>query len=399
MFHLGAALSTYSQALLAAPRADSPHFPWQPGCASEAEALGPDLDQVEIAAEIAARLRATVRGLEIWQAHPYRREMTEPPAIWEAGATRLLDYGAAPEARDPSGPPILVVPSLINQAYVLDLGPGRSLLRWLASQGARPLLLDWGAPGPAERGFDLDAYGARRIEPALEVAARLGGGPVALLGYCMGGTLAAGMAARRPDLVARLATIGAPWDFSSTEGIAGGFRAILRAQGAKRVESLLEGMGQAFGAIPVSLFQMLFAFVNPIQAAVKFQRLARLDPAGPEATQFVALEDWLADGMPMTAPAARDLLVDWQIRNRTARGEWRFLGAPVDLGAIRAPALVVAGAKDSIAPPALAHPLARAIPRATLARPATGHVGMVVGSRAEAEVWRPVADFFAERGT
>ena len=32
--------------------------------------------------------------------------------------------------------------------------------------------------------------------------------------------------------------------------------------------------------VPVSLFQMLFALVNPIQAALKFQKLARLDPDG-----------------------------------------------------------------------------------------------------------------------
>ncbi|TPE48333.1 alpha/beta fold hydrolase [Amaricoccus solimangrovi] len=351
-----------------------------------------------MAVEIAARLRATIRGLEIWQAHPYRRAVDEPPALWAEGAARLLDYGATPEARDPAGPPVLVIPSLINRAYVLDLRPGRSLLRWLAARGARPLLLDWGAPGPAERAFDLEAYGTERVLPALEIARRLGGGgPVAVLGYCMGGTLSAAVAARRPDLVARLVTIGAPWHFASTEGISGGFRAILRAQGPARLEAMLEAMGQAFGAVPVSLFQMLFAFVNPIQAAVKFQRLARLDPASVEAMDFVALEDWLADGVPMTAPAARDLLVDWQIRDLVAAGQWPFLGAPVDAGAIRAPALIVAGRNDTIAPPPLADPLARAIPRARLIRPATGHVGMVVGSHAPARVWRPVGAFLAGR--
>src|SRR3546814_5935604 len=38
--------------------------------------------------------------------------------------------------------PVLVVPSLINRAYVLDLTAERSLLRWLAAHGLRPLLLD-----------------------------------------------------------------------------------------------------------------------------------------------------------------------------------------------------------------------------------------------------------------
>ncbi len=398
IFHLGAALSTYSQALLAAPRADSPRFPWSAACADEAAALGPNLDQVQIAAEIAARLAATIRGLEIWQAHPHRRVVSEPPVVWSEGAARLIDYGATPEAIDPSGPPVLVVPSLINRAYVLDLAPGRSFLRWLARRGARPFLLDWGEPGPAERGFDLDAYGRERIVPALEAARELAGGvPVAVLGYCMGGTLAAGVAARRPDAVGRLVTIGAPWAFASTDGISGGFRAILRAQGPARLEAVIETMDQAFGAVPVSLFQMLFAFVNPIQAAVKFQRLARLDPSSEEAQRFVALEDWLNDGVPMTGPAARDLLVDWQLRDVTARGEWRFLGGPVDPRSIRAPAMVVAGRNDTIAPPPLAHPLARRIPAARLLRPPTGHVGMIVGGLALSEVWRPVANFLADR--
>ena len=42
----------------------------------------------------------------------------EPPTLWSAGATRLLDYGPARR------PPLLVVPSLINRAYILDLAPG-----------------------------------------------------------------------------------------------------------------------------------------------------------------------------------------------------------------------------------------------------------------------------------
>jgi polyhydroxyalkanoate synthase len=397
IFHLGAALAAYAQALLAAPRADSPSFPWCHGLAEEAAALGPDLDQVEIAAEIAARLRATIDGLEIWQAHPYRRALPDPPALWSDGCTRLLDYGAAPEAADPAGPPVLVVPSLINRAYILDLAPGRSLLRWLAAQGFRPVLMDWGSPGPAEAAFDLEAYGARRLLPALARVRALAGGPVPVLGYCMGGTLTVGLAARAPDAVSGLVVIGAPWDFASIRGIAGGFRALIRGQGTDQTERLLDGLGEAFGMVPVSLFQMLFALVNPIQAAVKFQKLARLDPDGPAARLFVALEDWLCDGVPMPAPAAKDLLIGWQIRNATATGAWEFLGAPVDPGRIGAPALVFAGRSDSIAPPPLAEPLARAIPGARVVRPRTGHVGMVVGSLARPEVWRPIADFLAAR--
>jgi len=209
----------------------------------------------------------------------------------------------------------------------------------------------------------------------------------------MGGTLAAGLAARAPDGVASLTTIGAPWDFASTDGVAGGFRGLVRDQGPHRVESLLDSLGQAFGAVPVSLFQTLFALVNPLQAALKFRRFSVLDPDSPAARHFVALEDWLADGVPMTAPAARDVLVDWQIRNVTASRRWRFLGGPVDPREITVPALVFCGRGDSIAPAPLARPLGALIPDATLIEPATGHVGMIVGSAAPAQVWDPLAAF------
>ncbi len=49
--------------------------------------------------------------------------------LWRDGSTRLLDY------RPAGGAPLLVVPSLINRAYILDLAPGRSLLRHLAEAG------------------------------------------------------------------------------------------------------------------------------------------------------------------------------------------------------------------------------------------------------------------------
>ncbi|HET9069814.1 MAG TPA: alpha/beta fold hydrolase [Amaricoccus sp.] len=397
ILHLGAALSAYGSALLAAPRADSPDFPWVEALGVDRAALA-DIDRIELASEVAARLGATVRGLEIWQRHPYRRTLADPPAIWEAGCSRLLDYGRTPEATRPDGPPVLFVPSLINRAYILDLAPGRSLLRGLAAQGFRPLLMDWGTPGPLEAGFDLAAYGEQRLRPALARATEIAGRPVPVAGYCMGGTLAVGLAATAPEAVAALVTIGAPWDFGPVQGLAGGYRASIRANGLARAEALLDAQAQAFGMVPVPLFQFLFALVNPLQAALKFQKLARLDPAGAAARLFVALEDWLADGVPMPLGAARDLLLRWPIENAPATGGWRFLGRTVDPARATAPALLFCGAGDSIAPPALALPLGRALPRAEVVTARTGHVGMIVGSAARSEVWRPLAGFLSTHG-
>lgn len=398
IFHMFAALTGYQQALMAAPMAQDPGFPWAPHLRDAAEGLTGEAERLALAREIGARLTAMVAGIERWQAHPYRRNLADPPSLWKSGSTRLLDYGQVPEAVK-EGRPLLVVPSLINRAYILDLLPERSLLRWLARRGFRPLLLDWGEPGPEERGFGVAEYGRERLLPALTALREGTGGPVPVLGYCMGGTLAAGIAARAPENVSALVTIGAPWAFDAAEGISGGLRAMLRAEGPERVKALLEGLGDAFGTVPVLLLQTLFALVNPMQVAIKFQRFGRLDRDGAAARHFVALEDWLADGVPMATRAAVDLLVDWQLRNRIIRGGWSFLGGTVRAEAIRAPTLAFCGQNDSIAPPSLARALPEAVPGARIIAPPTGHVGMVAGGGAPAQVWRPLAGFLdAHRG-
>ena len=61
-------------------------------------------------------------------ATPSAAPSTMRPVVWAQGSARLLDYGAtvpgAPDAR-----PLLVAPSLINRATILDLTEERSLMR------------------------------------------------------------------------------------------------------------------------------------------------------------------------------------------------------------------------------------------------------------------------------
>ncbi|WP_431270034.1 hypothetical protein [Dankookia sp. P2] len=159
------------------------------------------------AAAVERRLRAReadlLHGILAYRRHPFRRAMPPVPVAWAEGGSRLLDHGGPPGA-----PVLLVIPSLVNGAEVLDLLPGASMLRHLAGAGVRPLLLDWGAPGALERGFSLTDYVAGRLERALVAAVGLAGGPVVLAGYCLGGMLGLALAQRRPGSAARPGTAG-----------------------------------------------------------------------------------------------------------------------------------------------------------------------------------------------
>ena len=377
-FHMGAAASAYQQAVMAALNATDPAFPWH-------EDLQPFTGQpphpFDVCVEAAQRLRKMCDGIRAWQTHPYRREEGARPVIWSEGATRLIDFG--PDG----GRPVVIVPSLINKPYILDLMPDRSFLQALAAAGYRPLLLDWGIPGSAERALDLEDYRYRRLTPALAIASVVGGGPPALIGYCMGGTLGA-LHVMEGAQVSCLVTIGAPWDFSAGRGNAGLIRTLGHQIGVGRVRAMLGSLTQAFGMIPVDVFQQLFAMVNPMQAALKFRRFADMDQSSAEALHFVALEDWLADGVPMAGPAAENLLIDWQLENRVSDRQ----AAP------GTPSLVVSGQRDTIAPPQVAMPLAKALGSARALTPDLGHVGMITGGEAPAQVWAPVVEFLRETG-
>jgi poly(3-hydroxyalkanoate) synthetase len=319
-----------------------------------------------------------IAGIAAYRRHPYARALEEPAAIWAEGETRLLDYGGA-------GVPALFVPSLVNRAYVLDLAPGHSMLRWLAGQGVRPLLLDWGWPTEVERRFTMTDYVAGRLERAMIAAAEAAGGPTVLVGYCMGGTLAVAAAERRPELLKGLGLLAAPWDFHAADPE----QARTLARALPQFEPAL-----AFNqTLPVDLLQVLFALLDPFGVGEKYRGFARLDQDSARGRLFVALEDWLNDGVPLAAPVARECLLGWYGENAPARGAWRIAGIPVDPGAVRLPSFVAAPARDRIVPPESARPLARLIPGAVLHEPAAGHIGMVAGGAAERVLWCPFRDW------
>ena len=312
------------------------------------------------------RLAAVLAGVRAYQAHPYRREVEDVPVVATAGAVRLLDYGG-------SGPPVVFVPSLINPPTVLDLAADNSLLRWLAGQGVRPLLVDWGRPGTDEQRLDIDGYVTARLLPLLAAV----GEPVALVGYCLGGTMAVAAAMLHP--VTRLAMIATPWRFSGygadqQQAVAGWW------QGVAPVAAPL-------GAIPMDMVQPLFWGLDPKAASQKFAGFGRLDPGSAGARAFVALEDWANDGPPLSLPAARQCFGDFFERDLPGRGEWWLNDIRVDPAAITVPVANFISTRDRIVP-------AAAAPDAGLAvQVAAGHVGMVVGSQAKALLWEPLREF------
>jgi polyhydroxyalkanoate synthase len=318
--------------------------------------------------------RDLIAGIAAYRRDPYVRSIEEPPAVWSEGETRLLDFGG-------SGGSVLFVPSLINRAYILDLMPDASMIRWLASNGAHPYLLDWGWPGETERKFTLTDYIAGRLERAIAAIP----GPIVLAGYCMGGLLALAAALRQPGKIAALALLATPWDFQAADP--------KQAKALSDAMPMLEPMMQFSGTLPIDALQTLFAMADPFGVGEKYRSFAGLDKSSPRARRFVAMEDWLADGVPLSAPVAREALAGWYGQNSPANHSWRVAGLAVDATKLDCPVFCAIPARDRLVPPESARPLARSVKNATIIEPSAGHIGMIAGTNAQSALWQPFADW------
>ncbi len=328
--------------------------------------------------EILRQDRALIAGIAAYRSAPYMRQLRTPPAIWEEEETQLLDYGG-------TGPAVLFIPSLINRAYILDLMEGGSMLRFLSGQNMHPYLLDWGWPGEVERQFSLTDYIAGRLERALANIP----GPVILAGYCMGGLLALAAALRAQQSgagkVRALALLATPWDFHAAD-----------ASLPKRISDAMpaiEMMLQFSGTLPIDALNTLFAMIDPYGVGEKYRDFARQDKSLPRAKRFVAMEDWLADGVPLAAPVARETLGGWYVTNSPACNQWRVAGQAVDPAQLNLPAFCAIPARDRLVPAVSAQALAARLGQATTIQPEAGHVGMVAGSTSETSLWRPFTEW------
>ncbi len=321
-----------------------------------------------------ARMANLLEGLRRYQSAPLPPPMPGPAVVASRGGVRLLDFGG------PAGGRMLVfLPSLINAPAVLDLAPGRSLVRHMAEAGFRTFMVDWGPTGPAERRLGLAGLVSARLLPLLRGL----DGRLSLIGYCLGGTLAMAAACHLGPRLERLALLATPWHFSGYSDDA--------RKAALSTWHAIRPLGRTLGAVPVSLLNPLFWSLDEAGVIAKFEALARRPEGDPHSSWFAAVEDWANSGAPLSLASARDLFEHGYAQNRTGRGLWRVGGRIITPDCISAPILDLGATRDHLVPaPARPHAHDERIRRIDVA---AGHVGMVVGSRAPDETWAALSNW------
>ncbi|RMH44347.1 MAG: alpha/beta fold hydrolase [Deltaproteobacteria bacterium] len=316
---------------------------------------------------------------------------TPRAAVLREGSATLYRFDAPAGAPAAPRTPVLIVPSLINRWYVVDLRRGASLVEGLLAAGLDVWCYDWGVPHDEDRYLDWDAVLRRLARAVRRVSRDTGAERVALLGYCMGATVAGIYAALHSDSVAAFVNLLGPFDFR-----AGG--ALARAVDARWFDA--DAVADAGNVSPQQM-QSGFVMLRPTQQVAKWVGLA--DRAHDEAAvdAFVALETWASDNIPFPAAAYRTYIRELYQQNGLVTGTHRALGRRVDLAALRCPILAVVAERDTICPPDAATALCALAGSADtdVLRVPGGHVGAVVGSRARERLYPHIARWLRQRLT
>ncbi len=138
---------------------------------------------------------------------------------------------------------------------------------------------------------------------------------------------------------------------------------------------------------------MNFEVVEPAQVSRKFSAFADMKQGSIEEKLFVAVEDWVNGGGDLPSGIIQQAVKDWYLDNKVVNGQWKIGSKKIDARKIKKPSLVIVPAKDKIVPPASAKPLSEQLQDAYILTPDCGHISMMVGSRAEKEVWEPMKDW------
>ena len=335
---------------------------------------------------------ATAELTGLADAHPAPVLAPTPRDVVATEGTASLLRFRPPADRPPSADgalPLLLVPSLINRWYVMDLREGASLCAALVAGGVDTWCLDWGVPEDEDRHRSWTDVLDRLARMVRRVKRETGAAKVGLLGYCMGGTLSTIHTALHPDDIALLVDLAGPIDFRE-----GG---MLRRMVDPRWFDA-DAIADA-GNVAPSQMQAGFVALRPTLDVAKWVNLPDLAGDARAQTSFKALDAWASDNIPFPGEAYRTYIRDLYQANVLVEKTHHVRGQRVDLARITCPALAIVADRDAICPCDSATALVAQVSSKDthVLRVAGGHVGAVVGGRAAREMYPALVEWLRPR--
>ncbi|RKL65651.1 hydroxyalkanoic acid synthase [Salipaludibacillus neizhouensis] len=292
--------------------------------------------------------------------------------VWKRNKTVLWYY---PASKKVYRTPLFLVYSLINEAYILDLAPGMSMIETFTDQGYDVYLLDFGRPGYEDKDVSLDDYIMSYIKTGVDRALRHAQTTeMSMVGYCLGGTLAVIYTAIINESIKNLILFAPPLDFSSYDVFPNWFQVL------KNDSSSVDQLLNDYGMIPSKFINTgLRLATSPFTISSK---LASLTPSRSEKTNVKRqlVNEWLSSHIPFSALTLRQLMDDLGGKNKLMENKLKIQGQTVYLSNLKANLLVISTTDDLIVPEKLTYPIMNKVSSIdkTYKRVKGGHISLAL---------------------
>ena len=116
--------------------------------------------------------------------------VTPGKVVYQNYLFQLIQY--EPATTEVYKRPLLIVPPWINKYYILDLQPKNSMVKWLVDQGHTVFMVSWNNPDESFADIEFEDYMLDGVYTAVDMVAKATSeNRINLVGFCIGGTLAA----------------------------------------------------------------------------------------------------------------------------------------------------------------------------------------------------------------
>ena len=315
--------------------------------------------------------------------------VTPRDVVWTHRNTTLFRYRSQQRRH---AVPLLLVFALINRPDIFDLQPGNSFVEYLLAEGFDVFLLDWGEPDDADADLGLEAFVLDELHWAVRETLRAAAAEeLSILGWCIGGTLAAMYAALERDALRNLILLTTPIDTASSR----------YSNWVARDSFDAAAVTDVYPSVPGELIDFANKLLKPVTNYwTTYRRLWDDVYAGNDRrSAYQAMARWVADNPRFPGRAFREW-IDWMYKeNALVRGRLRLRGRRVDLSRIEANLLVVTAAADHIAPregTVVVLDLVSSADVTHFDRPG-GHIGLMIGSNARHGIWPDIVEWLAQR--
>lgn len=315
----------------------------------------------------------------------------------------LADGTPMPIERNRFPVPLVIVPPLGVTTDVFDLLPQRSLVRYMAARGFQVYLIDWGRPRREHAHLGLADYADRFFSAALaRIRKHSGSEDVSLMGWCMGGLLSLMHQGLEQDPhIRNLITVASPIDMHGA-GLLGGVGKAVNgpAQLLRRYTDLrLDMLDPARMASSPWMTTLSFKMTDPVGSLTTYWDLVTNLADREFVESYSTTSDYLNHMLMYPGGVIRDMTVQIAVDNKLAAGKIEVGSRLAELDRISCPLLAFAGETDRLVAPGVAAKLIDVVASADkeFRIAPGGHMGVIIGSRAQKIVWKESADWLAVR--